>query len=169
MTHRKKERETNNHQFSYKQNKQVLSNTSCTKNSIYSAFGFRISLDHATGMEAALACVMRSQQQLRWRQKGLEKQRTEFNARNITLRCEHKHRANPSQTASKNLSEGLYFTCRRGEDWKHCLASQLYLKAYLYLTFFSRKFNKKFSENKICDPTCNLYQVLTNSRIGIWL
>lgn len=65
-------------------------------------------------MEAALACVMRSQQQLRWRQKGLEKQRTEFNTRNITLRCKYKHRTNPSQIVSKNIPEGSCLTCRRG-------------------------------------------------------
>lgn len=126
------------------------------KKSIYSAFGYRISLDHATGMEAALACVMRSQQQLRWRQKGLEKQCTEFNTRNITLRCEYKHRANPSQIVSKNIPEGSCLTCKRGADWKHRLASQSYLKAHLFLTFFSRNLTRKSSENKISDPMCNL-------------
>lgn len=65
----------------------ALSNTSRTTKSIHSAFGYRISLDHATGMEAALACVMRSQQRLRWRQQGLEKQCTEFNPPIITLGC----------------------------------------------------------------------------------
>lgn len=43
-----------------------------------------------------------------------------------------------------------------GGDWKHRLASQSYLKAHLFLTFSSRYFNRKSSENKICDPTGNL-------------
>lgn len=54
-------------------------------------------------MGTALAYVMRSQQQLRWRQQGLEKQRTEFNPRNITLGCGYQHRANASQIVSKNI------------------------------------------------------------------
>lgn len=45
--------------------------------------------------------------------RGLEKQRTEFSPRNITLRCQYKHRANPSQIVSKNIPEGSCLTCRR--------------------------------------------------------
>lgn len=56
-----------------------------------------------------------------------------------------------------------------GADWKHQLVSQSYLKAHLFLTFLSRNFNRKSSENKICDPTCNLYQVVIEPCIKIWL
>lgn len=93
----------------------MLSNTSRTKKKIYT---FRLWVSHFIrpcnwdGGSACLCHAITAAAQMEAK-RGLEKQRTEFSPRNITLRCQYKHRANPSQIVSKNIPEGSCLICRR--------------------------------------------------------